>query len=145
MMYRTLLFAGVIFTSTVPALAQTTSPTPPAPPPVSVNPSTTDIFYLDAGTTWRASDAMGKPVYNAQNEKIGDVDELLVSADGKIVAAVLGVGGFLGIGEKSVAVTYNAFKMTQDTSGKSKLMLDLPKASLQNAPDFRAATPRTKS
>jgi hypothetical protein len=52
---------------------------------------------------WRASKLEGLDVYNQSNEKIGDISELLVDSSGKIQAVVVGVGGFLGMGERDVA------------------------------------------
>ena len=47
---------------------------------------------------WRASKLMGLDVYNEANEKLGDVNELILDRDGKVSAVVIGVGGFLGYG-----------------------------------------------
>ena len=47
---------------------------------------------------------MGLDIYNSQNEKIGDINEILVDKDGKVSGYVLGVGGFLGMGEHDVLV-----------------------------------------
>merc|ERR1711974_59949 len=54
---------------------------------------------IDAGAV-AASDVMGKWVYDASRERVGEIENLVVTPDGEIVAAILGVGGFLGIGEK---------------------------------------------
>ena len=51
---------------------------------------------------WRATKLDGLNVYDPSNEKIGDISELIVGRDGKIDAVVIGVGGFLGIGEHNV-------------------------------------------
>jgi sporulation protein YlmC with PRC-barrel domain len=56
---------------------------------------------------WRASKLEGLDVYNNNNEKVGDISEVLVDQSGKIQAVVIGVGGFLGIGEKNVAIPYD--------------------------------------
>jgi sporulation protein YlmC with PRC-barrel domain len=73
-----------------------------------------DKFYANtAGGEWRASKFMGLDIYGADNKKIGDVRELVMSHDGSIKAVVIGVGGFLGIGEKDVAIPYNQVQWTQ--------------------------------
>src|SRR3712207_6652500 len=51
----------------------------------------------------RASKLMGVDVYGSDNQKIGDIDELILDRQGKIHGIVVGVGGFLGIGQKDVA------------------------------------------
>ena len=58
-------------------------------------------------TTMRASDMLDKSVKNHQNETVGEVDDLILSRTGKIQYVVLSVGGFLGIGDKLVAVPFN--------------------------------------
>ncbi len=129
-----------------PATPPTQSPSPtqasPAPsaPPVTTQatPTGADVFYKDSGlTTWRASESMGAAVYNSRDERIGEIDELLVDETGKVQAAVIGVGGFLGLGEKNVAVNYSAFRMTRDNNGRTRLMLDIPRTSLEAAPEYR--------
>ena len=55
----------------------------------------------------RGSKLMGIDVYGSDNQKIGDIDEVIVDRQGKIHAVVIGVGGFLGIGQKDVAVPYD--------------------------------------
>ena len=49
-------------------------------------------------------------VYDAQNNKIGDVNDILFEKDGRVSAVIVGVGGFLGVGEKDVAVPFNALE-----------------------------------
>lgn len=60
--------------------------------------------------TWRTSKLVGLSVYNDSNEKVGDVNELLLDSSGKITAVILGVGGFLGVGEQNVAVNFDQLK-----------------------------------
>jgi hypothetical protein len=59
---------------------------------------------------WRAYKMIGLDVYNQNNEKLGDISELLTDQTGKIQTAVLGVGGFLGVGERMVAVSFDQLK-----------------------------------
>jgi sporulation protein YlmC with PRC-barrel domain len=82
----------------------------------------------------KASDLIGMDVRNSQNEKLGDIKDLAVDLHtGKIAYAVLSVGGFLGIGDKYVAVPPESFQVAPD--GKS-LILNADKARIQNAPGF---------
>jgi sporulation protein YlmC with PRC-barrel domain len=64
--------------------------------------------------SWRASKLMGLNVYNEANEKLGDINELLVDKSGKIEAVVIGIGGFLGMGEHNVAVSMNKLKFVEE-------------------------------
>ena len=59
---------------------------------------------------WRAYKMIGLDVYNQNNEKLGDISELLTDQTGKIQTAILGVGGFLGVGERMVAVSFDQLK-----------------------------------
>lgn len=60
--------------------------------------------------TWRSSKLVGLNVYNDTNDKLGSISDLLLDKNGMIKAAVIGVGGFLGVGERLVAVPYDKLK-----------------------------------
>ncbi len=59
-----------------------------------------------------ASDLRGSNVYASNNENVGDIKDILLERDGRVAAIVIGVGGFLGIGEKNVALPFEAFDFT---------------------------------
>ena len=61
---------------------------------------------------WQGSKLIGLNVYDQQNEKIGDIKELMVDKDGKIEQVAIGVGGFLGMGEHDVAVKWTELKFS---------------------------------
>lgn len=61
---------------------------------------------------WRASRVVGLKVYNDKNENIGSINDLLMDKSGNIKAAVIGVGGFLGMGEHLVAVPFDKMKFS---------------------------------
>lgn len=61
---------------------------------------------------WRASKLVGLNVYNENNEKIGSINDLLTDKNGSIKTVVIGVGGFLGMGEHLVAVTFDRVKFS---------------------------------
>jgi sporulation protein YlmC with PRC-barrel domain len=75
-------------------------------------------------------------VYDPGNNKIGEVDDVLLGADGKINALVIGVGGFLGIGEKHVIVPFSAVKADRKDN-KWQLMMNSSKDELKAAPGFK--------
>jgi len=75
-------------------------------------------------------------VYDPGNNKIGEVDDVLVGADGKINALVIGVGGFLGIGEKHVIVPFSAVKADRKDN-KWQLVMNSTKDDLKAAPGFK--------
>ena len=63
---------------------------------------------------WQASKLIHMNVYNAQNEKIGDIKELLLDKNGKVTNVAIGVGGFLGMGERDVAVKFDQLKWSNE-------------------------------
>ena len=75
-------------------------------------------------------------VYDPGNNKIGEVDDVLLGADGKINALVIGVGGFLGIGEKHVIVPFTAVKADRKDN-KWQLTMNSSKDELKAAPGFK--------
>src|SRR4051812_17988838 len=98
---------------TLPAWAQTN---PPASNPPTANPAAPaqsgsgQFMTQEKPGQWRASKLKGLDVYNNSNEKIGDIREVLLDQSGKAEAVVIGVGGFLGIGEHDVAVPFSEIK-----------------------------------
>jgi sporulation protein YlmC with PRC-barrel domain len=63
---------------------------------------------------WRASKLVGVNVYNEANEKIGDINDVILDKAGKVENVILGVGGFLGMGEHYVAVAYDKLKWSNE-------------------------------
>jgi sporulation protein YlmC with PRC-barrel domain len=63
---------------------------------------------------WRASKLIGLNVYNANNEKIGDINELVTDSSGKIDIVVVGAGGFLGMGEHNVGLPFSQVKFVNE-------------------------------
>lgn len=57
---------------------------------------------------WRSSKLVGVPIYGPDNKSVGKITDMLMGKDGKVTFVVIGVGGFLGIGEKDVAVPFDA-------------------------------------
>jgi sporulation protein YlmC with PRC-barrel domain len=72
-------------------------------------------------------------VYDAKENKIGDVNDLVLDSSGKIQAVIVGVGGFLGVGEKDVAVPFEALKVAEK-DGDTYLVMDATKQTLEKAP-----------
>jgi sporulation protein YlmC with PRC-barrel domain len=99
-MLKMQLAAGLAVTALLAgsALAQTAAPTQPAGAGQVMTQMPPDLM--------RGSQLMGIDVYGADNQKIGDIDEVLVDRQGKIHGLVVGVGGFLGIGQKDVAIPF---------------------------------------
>jgi PRC-barrel domain protein len=75
-------------------------------------------------------------VYDPNQQKIGEIMDVLVNPSGQIDAAIVGVGGFLGAGEKDVAVSFSAIK-PEKKNDKTYLTLNITKDALKNAPGFK--------
>src|SRR3954465_12778856 len=106
------LFATALMAA--PALAQTSGTSPATPSGSSASSSASAASHSGQFMThpqanqWRASKLVGVNIYGADHQKIGDVNDVLVDHTGKAEAVVIGVGGFLGIGEKEGAVPFSA-------------------------------------
>ena len=74
-------------------------------------------------------------VYNSQNNKIGARQGRALSKDGNVAAVIVGVGGFLGVGEKDVAVPFNTLAL-QEKNGDTYLVMNATKEALQSAPGY---------
>ena len=118
---RRIIYGGLLAsTMLVPAFAQTSPPAPSTPSP-SAQPSTppaasssSTVAPKAQGDMWRASKLIGLNVYNDQNEKLGDISEILLDKSGKIDGVVLGVGGFLGMGKHDILVQLDKLKFINE-------------------------------
>jgi sporulation protein YlmC with PRC-barrel domain len=63
---------------------------------------------------WRASKLVGLNVYSDRNEKLGDINEILLDQSGTVAGVVIGVGGFLGMGERAIMVSMNKLKFVNE-------------------------------
>lgn len=145
--------------SAPPAPAEKTAPpmsAPSATPDKSVTPDTSATPDKSASTDtkmekkqagfaqsqdsseWRSSKLVGASVYGPDNKSIGSIDDLIVDQKGGIKAAVIGVGGFLGVGQKDVAVPFEALQIQrkQNSSSIEKITVTYTKDQLTNAPKF---------
>ncbi|MBO9122890.1 MULTISPECIES: PRC-barrel domain-containing protein [unclassified Rhizobium] len=156
-------FAPVAFSQSATQPASPSAPSmsapadPAAPKPDAMKPAgdaaqapapaaTTDTAQAGGGTylTEQSADQVsantyiGQAVYNGTNESIGNVNDLIMKKDGGLVAAVIGVGGFLGIGEKNVAVPMEKITVAQNTTdGSVKLTTSETAETLKAAPEFK--------
>ena len=102
---------GVAMLATA-AMAQTSAPPPPSAAPAA--PTATQATASPAAETnlagkgkWRTSKLIGVDIYGPDDKKVGDVTEVIVDKTGKVEMVTIGVGGFLGIGSKDVAVPFD--------------------------------------
>ena len=120
-----------------PAFAQTTTPPPAAPPAPATSPSGQPMWYSHQAEEMRVSKLIGTKVVNTANETIGDINEIVLGKDGKVAAMIVGVGGFLGMGEREVAMSFDAFRMSRDSGNNLVLTVNATKDVLKGAPEWR--------
>ena len=150
MLKRSLMMSAAVVLLLAPALAQT--PTPPAtsaqapaaaPSTPSAPESAKPGFIAEQGKDqWLASkNLIGTKVGGPDNQTVGSINDLLIEKSGNVVAAVIGVGGFLGIGSKNVAVPFKSLELSRDADGNDKIAMRFSKDELQQAPDFKPLMP----
>jgi hypothetical protein len=133
-MYKLLAAAAVSLALATPLAAQTA---PPAPAPAGKTAGQTQYYTANAGDL-RASKLIGTSVKNDAGDSVGDVNEVLLSKDGKVAAVVIGVGGFLGMGERQIAVPFASLHVSQDANGTTQTtMPGATKDSLKAAPEWK--------
>jgi sporulation protein YlmC with PRC-barrel domain len=86
--------------------------------------------------SWTVTNYYKQSVYDPQLNKIGTIDDVLLDKQGKVTGLIIGVGGFLGIGQKDVAVPFAAVK-TEKKNDKQYLTLDETKDSLKAATGYK--------
>jgi hypothetical protein len=115
----------------LPASAQTSGPAPSAAP---------RFVAIQAPGEINVGDWIGTPVVNASSEVVGNINYLLVDKAGQIRTVAVGVGGFLGLGEKNVALPFPAFTVVHEANGR-QFRVAVTRAELESAPKFEWKTP----
>jgi hypothetical protein len=155
-MLKKLLLSAAIGALTVSgAFAQANPPVnPPATSAAPAAPATTSPKFVAAQSAdqWVFSRFKGTDVIGPDNAHIGDVVDVLFDKSGKVDAVIIGVGGFLGIGEKNVAIDLSGFQVVPANTGSSansttsvrnddptnvKLKVSWTKEQLKQAADFQ--------
>ena len=141
LIYRATALASMLIAG--PALAQMTpsSPSPSAPPAATMAPRSDAApgqlrYFSTYSNEIRTSKLIGTAVRNPAGETIGDINEILLDKNGTVAAVVLGVGGFLGLGERDVAISFSSIQMMRDKDGKDVLTVNATKDTLKTAPAF---------
>lgn len=118
---------------------------PTAQPPASAVPVTPkDAAPPPSVTIIGASDAhgvLGRDVLSAANEDMGRIVDVIVDRTGRVRAAVIDFGGFLGVGSRKIVVDWNALRFGKITNKKDSITLELTKAQVAAAPEYKEDTP----
>jgi len=113
---------------------------PPAPVPVTPKDGTPPPSVTIIG----ASDAhgvLGRDVRSAADEAMGRIVDVIVDRSGKVRAAVIDFGGFLGVGSRKIVVDWNALHFGKIANKKDSITLELTKAQVAAAPEYKEDTP----
>lgn len=128
------------------AIAQQATPTttpanPATQPPAATAPATpapaASFIGMQTADQMLASDLIGMSVRGAGNESIGEINDVVVARDGRVIGAVIGVGGFLGIGEKDVAVPFQMVELVRGSDAGDHVVVRKTKDELKAAPTFQ--------
>jgi len=98
-------------------------------------PSANRFTTNQAPGQWLVGNLWDKSVYNAAGKSIGELKDVLIDKDGKVTALIIGVGGFLGLGEKNVAVDYDYLQKNGGITPDG-VTLGMSEEDLRNAPKF---------
>lgn len=90
------------------------------------------FLSIDGKQAYRVSDWLGAPVRLKSGDGIGEIESLILGPDGQTVAAIIGVGGFLGIGERTIAVDIASLRASRE-DGDVVLDLDATREEVENA------------
>lgn len=119
--------------------------TPVAAPPTATVPVTPkDAAPPPSVTIIGASDAhgvLGRDVLSAANEDMGRIVDVIVDRSGHVRAAVIDFGGFLGVGSRKIVVDWNAMRFGKIVNKKDSISLELTKAQVAAAPEYKEDTP----
>jgi sporulation protein YlmC with PRC-barrel domain len=107
----------------------------PAAEAAPANPPPSDaVISAQSDGEVRADQIIGMTVYNAEGEKVGTVHDILLDKEGKATGVVLSVGGVLGVGAKSVGLTWKEIDVKPD---QQQVQISYTKDQLEAAPDFK--------
>src|SRR5580692_2986142 len=108
----------------------------------TISASKADVMTTVPSSSFTVTDWYKQDVYDQSNTKIGQIMDVLVGQDGQVSALIVGVGGFLGAGEKDVAVSFNTVKATKKDN-KVYLTMNTTKDALKSAPGFKYDSNKT--
>ncbi len=124
---------------------QAAPPTQSSQAPDSIMPKSSESAALSGprflskqeSTDMLASNLIGQSVVNSQDETVGDINDLVTDESGKVIAVLVGTGGFLGIGEKDVALGFDDLRFVRDENNNIKVIANVSQETLASAPDYQ--------
>lgn len=150
-----LLTAGAV-AQTPPKNTKPVTPNQTQTAPSTVPSTTTAATTQQQSNQWRGSQLIGLDVYNNSDENIGDINDVILGKDGKIELIVVGVGGWLGMGQHDVALPWDQVRFSdQPRKGDAKnaeagekpdhATVNMTKEQLKNLPAFKYAADKNRT
>lgn len=125
-------------TSEMPADTAPSVTTAPEADTGMMQPDPVEYVTTEAPGSIYVTDLVGQSVYGTTDEKTGDINDLLMDEQGNVKAAIIGVGGFIGLGEKDVAVTLESLTIRTEND-EVRISIDATEQELEEAPVFTRA------
>jgi sporulation protein YlmC with PRC-barrel domain len=162
-MLKTLMMSAAVSALMVTGALAQANPPAMSPPAKAEGAAMDSAKFIQAQGTdqWVFSKFKGTDVLGPDNAHIGNVNDMLFEKNGKILGLIVGVGGFLGIGEKNVAIDMSAFQVVPADTGTTgagggamsssndptnvKLKVSWTKEQLKSAPDFQYHRPPSRT
>jgi sporulation protein YlmC with PRC-barrel domain len=137
--------AALAVAAPLAAGAQTTRPSDRPASDTTIKQRDTRPAWKAAGSVVETSDLIGTRIKNSAGKDIGEIDSLLIDPQsGKVTHAVVGLGGFLGVGEKKVVLPWSELKMASSTDGRKPAIV-MEQAKLENAPRYERTAKADRS
>jgi len=141
-MFAKFMTAGLVGSALLATVAFAQSPTAPSDRATAAPAAVSDSSFQGS---WRASKMVGLSVYNDNNESIGSINDMLTEKDGKIKAVVIGVGGFLGVGEHLVAIPFEKIKFVSEPVAYTGASANRPASSTTTGAANPSTAPSTST
>ena len=141
-MFAKFMTAGLVGSALLATVAFAQSPTAPGDRATAAPAAVSDSSFQGS---WRASKMVGLSVYNDNNESIGSINDMLTEKDGKIKAVVIGVGGFLGVGEHLVAIPFEKIKFVSEPVAYTGASANRPASSTTTGAANPSTAPSTST
>ena len=136
-MLKRIVLAALITSGAAAAYAQTNpAPQQAATPPAATAPATKSMPAPAASADTRK--LIGRNIQNAQNETIGEIKSVFIGKDGKVDSVMVGVGGFLGVGEREVRLAWSELNVSQNGE---KVTVNMTKDQLKAKPEYKYGDP----
>jgi hypothetical protein len=105
--------------------------------PKPAAPESAPAPFLTILGSWQAETILGKEVHSKANENIGRIVDVVVDRRGRVRAAIIDFGGFLGVGSRKIAVDWDALRFSPGEDGRNIVTLDLTRDQMKAAPEYK--------